>query len=387
MKSFKSLFLSIVLLCLPTVAHAEPPAPAGLRSNLENGTLVLNWNPTVFAGFKGYNLYVKRPGSDHFVLITPQPITDTWVNLKKMKTGQEYEFSLTSVDTAGGESPQTRLKVVLHNPALSPPQGFKAEISDNGIQLIWDKGDPASMSGFNLYLADESGNPTRKLTGEPLADNQVTLKKLKRDKTYRFLLTALSTDGRESLPTPALVVPYSGGPAGVSTNPVETTESKPNGEIPLGSWFLALAGGMDLPVENWQPGYTLGPGGKITLGYEFNKNLAVQLDVVGFYFSGNNYSGTITDIELIALPSLRYRFFAQGFSPYLLAGVGADIETLSAAPGQVILENVDAAGGIGMEIPLSGRANVFAEAKLNFLFFPGVTAQDVPVLAGVRFGL
>jgi hypothetical protein len=373
MKFFKITVFIFAVLCLSSLSSAaingDLPAPTPLKATATNDGLDLSWTPPASTPVEGYNLYIKRPGAVDFKLATSQPMAETSVHLKRLFAGREYIFAVTAVGMNGEESPRAQLKVIIKNAGFAPPLGFKAEILCNGIRLKWDRCEPASVSGFNLYLADEAGRPVRKLSAEPLTENQVTLTKLKVGKTYRFLLTALSNDGRESPPAPVLEVQNTGG------------------ENPDGSWFLGLAGGADLPVQNWQSAYTLGQGGRITLGYAFNTNLAVELDLEGFCFSGSNYSGAISDIELLALPSLRYRFLAQGVSPYLLAGAGPNIEILSASPGQVILENVDAAAGLGVEIPLSGRAFVFAEAKFNFLFFPGVSAQDVPVWAGARFGL
>lgn len=282
--------------------------------------------------------------------------------------------------------------MVVKDSALSPPTGFKAEIFDKGVNLSWNKSNISLVSGFNLYLADESGNPVKKLSAEPLTDNQVTLVKLKLDKTYRFILKALLRDGLEGPPTQVLEVQYANRTSKAPTNPALAPvtaheESKPAPASPQGFCFLELAGGIDLPAQNWQSAYTSSPGGKISVGYEINRSLAIQLDVEGFYFSGTNYSGSITDTELLVLPTIQYSFCEQGIRPYLMAGVGVDFEFLSATPGSLVIENVDAAVGAGVEVQLTGRTYVFAEGKYNLIFFSEVTGQDVPILAGVRFGL
>lgn len=152
-------------------------------------------------------------------------------------------------------------------------------------------------------------------------------------------------------------------------------------------FYMEIAGGIDLPVQNWQSSYTLGPGGKITVGYELDKNFAVQLDVENYYFSATNYSGPISDTELVVLPTIRYSFSDQGIRPYLLAGVGAEFEFLTAAPGSLSVCNFDVAVGVGVDIQLAGQTYAFVEGKYNFILAPDVTCQDIPVMAGISFGL
>jgi hypothetical protein len=101
-----------------------------------------------------------------------------------------------------------RLAVIAQEPVLSVPTGFKGEVTNKGIQLTWDEVDPEWVPGFNLYLADEDGNPGRKLNREPLTENQITLAKLKHNKTYGFFLTGISKDGQEGPPTAVLTIQY-----------------------------------------------------------------------------------------------------------------------------------------------------------------------------------
>lgn len=195
---------------LGTGGDAETPAPSNFQANPSNDGLLLTWDAPAFVDIKGYNLYVKHPGTDGFAPLTAHPITDTSVDLKNMKLGQDYEFAVSTVSSTGKESPLNRLTTVPQEPVLSAPTGFKAEYSDQGVELTWDKVDSKWVSGFNLYMVDWEGNPVRKMSDTPITDNQVTLGKLRRDKLYWFILTALSPDGQEGPPTPLLRVHYLG---------------------------------------------------------------------------------------------------------------------------------------------------------------------------------
>ena len=189
-------------------------------------------------------------------------------------------------------------------------------------------------------------------------------------------------------PTAVISAQPTGIPSKPATTPVAThVELKPTTVIPQGHFYLELAGGIDVPAQNWQSAYSLGGGGKISAGYEFDKSFSIQLDVENYYFSGVNYSGPISDIEFLVLPTIRYCFSEKGIRPYLLAGVGDEFELLSAISGGLTVSNLDVVVGAGVGVQLSEKTDVFVEGRCNFIFSSDVTGQDIPLLAGVRFGI
>jgi hypothetical protein len=50
-------------------------------------------------------------------------------------------------------------------------------------------------------------------------------------------------------------------------------------------------------------------------------------------------------------------------------------------------DNLDLALGAGLEVPFAPLASIFVEGKYNFIFAGSVVGQDVPLLAGIKFGL
>jgi tetratricopeptide (TPR) repeat protein len=193
------------------------------------------------------------------------------------------------------------------------------------------------------------------------------------------------TDNLKTLPPPT-PTPV-GSSASVSTQGNGTTAAPPRADHAPGFFYLGLAGGMDIPRQGWQSAYHSSPGGMLCLGYEFDKNWEVQLELEGFYFSGVNYSGPIFDTELFAIPILRYRFSGLGgIIPYLLAGGGGEFELLSGNSDSPVID-LDAALGAGLEADLGSQSFLFVEGKYNFIFSQQVTGKDIPVLAGIRFGL
>lgn len=184
----------------------------------------------------------------------------------------------------------------------------------------------------------------------------------------------LNTLKNSPAPTPT----PEGGPSASGTAP----KAQASADRSAGTFYLGFAGGGDLPAHGWQPAYALGPGGSLQLGLRLDREWDLRLDLAGFYFSGVNYSGPISDAELFALPTLVYHFGG----PYVLLSAGGEMEILSGNTGPPV-SDFDAALGAGYEYDLGGHAWVFAEAKYNFILSPLATANDVPVAAGIRLGL
>ena len=118
---------------------AEIPQPTHLEANPSNDGLMLSWNAPSFTDIQGYRVYVKRPGSDSLACLTSQPITETSVDLKHLKIGEDYEFGVSTLNTTGQESPLNRIELVAQEPVLSAPTGFKAWKEGDNVVLTWDK--------------------------------------------------------------------------------------------------------------------------------------------------------------------------------------------------------------------------------------------------------
>jgi fibronectin type 3 domain-containing protein len=194
-------------------------APSGLSATGLDSAVVLSWKP-VGGEVAGYNLYLKKP-SGVFAKLTGRPTTDTSAKFTKLKNGTQYVFAVSSITQAGKESPLVQVAAIPKEgatapvassqaPALGPPTGFKARSSGEGVELYWDLSPSSDVVGYNLYMMDVGGGPGRKLTATPETGNRIVLKKLSADKTYRFVLTAVSKSGKESVPTePPLTVKIS----------------------------------------------------------------------------------------------------------------------------------------------------------------------------------
>ncbi|HJT23877.1 MAG TPA: fibronectin type III domain-containing protein, partial [bacterium] len=187
-------------------------APTGFAARPTDGAVALSWKPAASSDVVGYNLYVKKPGSDKLALVNRRPLNDTSVKLNHLLNGQAYAFALTSVSAAGRESGVVQLSAVPGGsslaaaPSLMAPTGFKVALDGEGFALLWDASGSSDVAGYNLYMADDTGKPGKKLTAQPTTDTKIVLKKVDPSKIYSFLLTTVGKSGAESPMTPVLKV-------------------------------------------------------------------------------------------------------------------------------------------------------------------------------------
>ena len=146
---------------------------------------------------------MMRPGTSTYTRVTKAVIHETHAKLKSLKTGFSYDFAVASVSPTGTESAYAKLNFTLKNLKPDPPKNLNLMTGYGAFTLSWAKDETAGLdvAGYNLYLADSQGKPLRKLSAQPMTDNQVTLKNMAAGKDYNFLVTTVSSSGTESDPS------------------------------------------------------------------------------------------------------------------------------------------------------------------------------------------
>ncbi len=185
-------------------------APMDFAARAMDGAVALSWKPAASSSVVGYNLYVKKPGSEKLGLVNKNPINDTVVKLRHLQNGENYTFAITSVSAAGRESSPVQLSAVPGASAvgsgLMAPTGFKAAPTGGGFTLLWDTSESSDVAGYNLYIADDQGKPAKKLSAQPITNTSITLKNVNATRVYNFVLTTVNRAGGESPATPVLKV-------------------------------------------------------------------------------------------------------------------------------------------------------------------------------------
>ena len=213
--------------------------------------------------------------------------------------------------------------------------------------------------------------PTATAVATPVATTAPTLQ-------ASPIATIAATSAATLSASPSVSMTVSATP---SATPASTPKASASTSGSEGGAYLGFAGAIDAPVQNFNPLYTLGYGGELLGGYAFDKNVAIQLDVDGFYYSATG--SNVLDVR--AVPVLKYTATGMNdIQPFVFAGPGVDLEFGS--DGSSVI-NFDALVGAGIQFDLGNRTNLFIEGKYNFIFATGLTAQDIPVLLGVTAGL
>ena len=150
--------------------------------------------------------------------------------------------------------------------------------------------------------------------------------------------------------------------------------------------FFEVGLDVDTPIQGATvPGTETGVKG--ALGILFKDGLAVQLDLEYFAQSNTNSNGTLSENEVLILPTLR-RYLATGnVRPYLSIGNGLAININTSENTTSSVGNFDVAFGGGFEFVFENYFSTYIEGKYNLVFTSASPNQDIPVVFGARLGL
>ena len=148
-------------------------------------------------------------------------------------------------------------------------------------------------------------------------------------------------------------------------------------------WIVGIGPLVAAPMNDINTSYHAAFGGKIYLGYALSRDWRVQLDLDNVYYSNN----PLSDYELRILPCLKYMVGRGDLRPYLMAGMGVDMQFVSASGQTATGTSLEESVGLGAQYRLSQQTFVFVEGKYSFTFSTGVMGEDLPVIAGLEFGI
>ena len=243
----------------------------------------------------------------------------------------------------------------------------------------WGYGVPAISVGEDSELLTDTPIPIPHLTATPT----MTATPLP---TFTFTPTPTSQPTQTSIPT--LVETVTLSPVG--RMPLDKPSPSPTGD-PSDSFeeqCIFEAGlGLDPPVQGSAvPGTAA--GAQAAAGILFKDGFEVLLDFEYFSISNSNAAGTLSQSEMLVLPTLRRYLTAGSVRPYLSISHGLAINTTT--PGfsnTSSTDSYDMALGGGVEFLLDPHFSTYVEAKYNFVFMSGSPNQDIPVALGARLGL
>lgn len=154
--------------------------------------------------------------------------------------------------------------------------------------------------------------------------------------------------------------------------------------LPQDYWILGLGTGAGLPLSNISAPYQTAISGQLTLGYQFDRNLALYLTSQSSIFQTSVPDIALTEFTLI--PTIRYAFGDFRIRPYLTGGPGYGLASAHFAGTTVSSSDFAAQAGLGVLFQFEERFEGYVEAKYTVVF-DSATTSYLPIYAGIDFGL
>ena len=190
--------------CEPARASLGPPAPTGLRatgSRTGSGAVELAWVDRQEAEAEGYRVYVSPNETGPYVRTGPETLASRYTDTGLIN-GVSYYYAVTAVDSAGRETPMSRVvkgtPLDLTPPA--PPTGLTVLSLDreSGVAgLAWSTSPEEDIRGYKVYRSLNEG-PWTPITvvgqGQVYTDRTVPA-----EGRVTYVVTAYDRAGNESL--------------------------------------------------------------------------------------------------------------------------------------------------------------------------------------------
>ncbi|MFK8333001.1 lytic polysaccharide monooxygenase [Pseudomonas sp. BJa5] len=184
----------------------RPDAPTGLRAgNVTDRQVVLTWNaatgPHPIARYR-----LSRNGTTSVDVQAPQL---TWTD-QSVAADTLYSYFITAVDNQGNESPPSRaieVRTPGQDGAPTPPTNLHSMgVSAQSVSLMW--GASTGTAPIAQYLLFRDGIEVQRLSGDRTAFEDSGLRPATQ---YQYVVRALDTQGRLSLPGNVLSVRTANG--------------------------------------------------------------------------------------------------------------------------------------------------------------------------------
>ncbi|XP_033823481.2 immunoglobulin superfamily member 22-like [Periophthalmus magnuspinnatus] len=190
------------------VRAGEPIEPPGVVSqpqvsNVTKETMTVSWTPPGDDGgapVLGYILERRKKGSNMWLQLNKELITDSKFTVGGLVEGAEYEFRVTSVNRAGAGNPSTiSTSVQAKDPIRAPGlvrNLFVSDSSYSSISLRWSAPETGDEpSGYILEIRPENSKDWTKVSKVPVASASFTVAGLQERMKYFFRIRAVNEGG------------------------------------------------------------------------------------------------------------------------------------------------------------------------------------------------
>ncbi|ATW25596.1 fibronectin type III domain-containing protein [Candidatus Formimonas warabiya] len=224
-------------------------APADLRAEPGNGQVTLTWDAV--AGAASYT--VSWANNDMNVHESQTGITGTSYTVTGLGNGQEYDFEVTAVNTAG-ESEAATISATPNITVTEPeaPASLSAKAEEGQVTLTWSEVDGADS--YNVYMGTASEEYDSAPLAKEISDTSYTATDLTNGTTYYFAVTAVNTAGEsekseEASGTPEAAVAVPAVPTNLSAiggdRQVDLTWNPSEGSVSYSVYMGTVSGAYD----------------------------------------------------------------------------------------------------------------------------------------------
>ncbi|KAF7668957.1 hypothetical protein LDENG_00273510 [Lucifuga dentata] len=190
------------------VCAGEPIEPPGTTSqpqvsNITKNTITVSWTPPAHDGgapVLGYILERRKKGSNMWVQVHNELLTDSKHVVDGLVDDVEYEFRVTSVNRAGAGAPSSISNAVLAKDPIRAPGLVRnlcvSDSTNSSISLSWTPPEEGhEPSGYILEVRPEGAKEWMKATKIPFAGTAFTVAGLQERMKYLFRIRAVNEGG------------------------------------------------------------------------------------------------------------------------------------------------------------------------------------------------
>ncbi|KAM8752242.1 immunoglobulin superfamily member 22-like [Acanthopagrus schlegelii] len=190
------------------VRAGEPVEPPGTASqpqvsNITKDSMTVSWTPPAHDGgatVLGYTLERRKKGSNMWMQVNKELLTDTKFTVDGLLGDVEYEFRVTGVNRAGAGSPSAVSNSVLaKDPIRAPGLVRNLHVSDSTNSSVSLKWTPPELgdepSGYILEVRPEDAKEWTKASKIPIAGTAFSVGGLQERMKYHFRVRAVNEGG------------------------------------------------------------------------------------------------------------------------------------------------------------------------------------------------
>ncbi|UCG43078.1 MAG: hypothetical protein JSU73_00225, partial [candidate division WOR-3 bacterium] len=183
-----------------------PPGPvSGLRAEVANRMVKLNWSPAMTADLDGFYVYRGEQPDNLFRLVGPPlarnapAFTDSGFSGKGLQPGRTYYYAVSQVDIALNEGEKLMLEVVIPDdePPMRATSVYCRNNDDGSVDVSWQASMSSDVAGYRVLRKEGEQSP-KLLEQVDALTNRFLDKTCERGRLYSYSVSAVDSAGNES---------------------------------------------------------------------------------------------------------------------------------------------------------------------------------------------